>query len=94
MGHRDTNMGLCIWESRVEGSSDYACLSFFRLTWIFFFKCNPADHDLILTEPVCNLPSIQDACDQFIFEDYGFKSYCRVTGADSEVVVMIVVNHS
>jgi len=32
-----------------------------------------------MTEPVCNLPAISDACDQMVFEDYGFSSYCRAT---------------
>ena len=36
----------------------------------------------MLTEPVCNLPAIAEACDQFVFEDYGFQSYTRATGTD------------
>jgi actin-related protein 6 len=43
-------------------------------------QCDPADAALLLSEPVCNLPAIADACDQFVFEDYGFHAYCRATG--------------
>ena len=38
---------------------------------------NPADTHLLLTEPLLNLPNIQDTMHQVIFEEYGFRSaYC------------------
>jgi hypothetical protein len=37
-----------------------------------------------MTEPVCNLPATADACDQMVFEEYGFASYCRATGTAGE----------
>ncbi|KAL1688060.1 actin-domain-containing protein [Schizophyllum commune] len=36
---------------------------------------------LLLTEPYFNLPSLQKTYDEFIFEEYEFKSYCRRTAA-------------
>jgi len=44
-------------------------------------KVNPAEQPLLLTEPVANLPNIQDTINQFVFEDYGFPSYCRASAA-------------
>lgn len=46
-------------------------------------QCNPEEAALVMTEPVCNLPAISDACDQMAFEDYGFAAYCRATGTAS-----------
>lgn len=38
---------------------------------------NPSDTHLLLTEPLLNLPNIQDTMQQVIFEEYGFRSaYC------------------
>jgi len=34
----------------------------------------------VVTEPVLELPNIQDAYDEIIFEDFGFPSYLRKTG--------------
>uniref|UniRef100_D8PXN0 Actin-like protein ARP6 n=1 Tax=Schizophyllum commune (strain H4-8 / FGSC 9210) TaxID=578458 RepID=D8PXN0_SCHCM len=36
---------------------------------------------LLLTEPYFNLPNLQRTYDQFIFEEYEFRSYCRRTPA-------------
>ncbi|KAL1673978.1 actin-domain-containing protein [Schizophyllum commune] len=36
---------------------------------------------LLLTEPYFNLPNLQKTYDEFIFEEYEFKSYCRRTPA-------------
>lgn len=38
---------------------------------------NPPDTHLLLTEPLLNLPNVQDTMHQVIFEEYGFRSaYC------------------
>lgn len=36
----------------------------------------PSEHDLIITEPPFNFPSIMDAMCEVLFEDYGFSSLC------------------
>ncbi|KAL1740987.1 actin-domain-containing protein [Schizophyllum fasciatum] len=42
---------------------------------------NTQQSSLILTEPYFNLPNIQTTYDQFVFEEYEFKSNCRRTPA-------------
>ena len=34
---------------------------------------------MLITEPYFNLPNIQDVYDQFMFEEYEFRSYFRCT---------------
>jgi actin-related protein 6 len=36
-----------------------------------------AETSLLLTEPVFNLPNVQESYDQIVFEEYGFASYAR-----------------
>ncbi|OLL26436.1 Actin-like protein arp6 [Neolecta irregularis DAH-3] len=45
------------------------------------FNIDPTETTLILTEPAHNLPMIQTATDQVIFEEYGFMNYYRALGA-------------
>jgi len=40
---------------------------------------NTADSSLLITEPYFDLPNIQDVYDQFVFEEYEFRSYHRCT---------------
>ncbi|KAH8091034.1 actin-related protein Arp6 [Cristinia sonorae] len=42
---------------------------------------DPPDASLLITEPYFDLPKIQDVYDQFVFEEYEFKSYYRCTPA-------------
>lgn len=42
--------------------------------------CDPSDTRLVLTEQPNSLPALQTHCDQIVFEEYGFASYCRVIG--------------
>jgi actin-related protein len=37
------------------------------------------ESSLLITEPYFNLPNIQDVYDQFVFEEYEFRSYYRCT---------------
>lgn len=39
---------------------------------------DPAETRLLLTEPLNGLPVLQTNCDQMVFEEFGFASYCRV----------------
>ncbi|KAI0688710.1 actin-like protein Arp6 [Cytidiella melzeri] len=41
----------------------------------------PSETSLLLTEPYFNLPNLQDVYDQFIFEEYEYRSYYRCTPA-------------
>ncbi|TKA52518.1 hypothetical protein B0A53_04894 [Rhodotorula sp. CCFEE 5036] len=38
---------------------------------------NPQETNLLLTEPVLNLPNVQEHYDQIVFEEYDFASYLR-----------------
>ncbi|PIL22707.1 hypothetical protein GSI_15400 [Ganoderma sinense ZZ0214-1] len=42
---------------------------------------NTSEASLLITEPYFNLPNIQDVYDQFMFEEYEFRSYFRCTPA-------------
>ncbi|TFK90533.1 actin-like protein Arp6 [Polyporus arcularius HHB13444] len=42
---------------------------------------NTAESSLLITEPYFNLPNVQDIYDQFVFEEYEFRSYFRCTPA-------------
>jgi len=41
---------------------------------------DPSETSLVVTEPVLDLPILQDSYDQIIFEEYEFDSYYRATG--------------
>lgn len=43
-------------------------------------QIEPSETKLFITEPVLNLPNVQDAYDQMLFEEYGFSSYLRCPG--------------
>ncbi|KAK0702874.1 actin family [Apiosordaria backusii] len=43
-------------------------------------KCDPSTTRLVLTEQPNSLPALQTHCDQIVFEEYGFSSYCRGIG--------------
>ncbi|GAA5879632.1 hypothetical protein JCM1840_000593 [Sporobolomyces johnsonii] len=43
-------------------------------------KINPHNTPLVVTEPVFNLPNVQEHYDQIVFEEYEFDSYLRVPG--------------
>ncbi|GJN93358.1 hypothetical protein Rhopal_006411-T1 [Rhodotorula paludigena] len=43
-------------------------------------QASPQDTNLVVTEPVFNLPNVQEHYDQMIFEDYDFASYLRCPG--------------
>ncbi|KAK7934526.1 Actin-like protein arp-6 [Apiospora marii] len=42
--------------------------------------CDPSDTRLVLAEHSNALPVLQANCDQMVFEEYGFASYCRANG--------------
>lgn len=42
-------------------------------------QVDPTDASLLITEPYFNLPKLQEIYDQFVFEEYEFKSYYRCT---------------
>ncbi|XP_063693426.1 actin-related protein 6-like [Bolinopsis microptera] len=44
-------------------------------------KVSPGDTNLIVTEPPLNFTSIQEAWDEVIFEEYGFKSLFRCSAS-------------
>jgi len=44
-------------------------------------RCDPAETRLILSEHAGNLPMLQTNCDQMVFEEFGFASYYRASGA-------------
>ncbi|KAH7020833.1 actin family [Microdochium trichocladiopsis] len=44
-------------------------------------RCDPAETRLILAEHAGNLPILQTNCDQMVFEEFGFMSYYRGSGA-------------
>ncbi|RKP05678.1 actin family [Thamnocephalis sphaerospora] len=55
-----------------------------RLVWERVFSpeglgCEPGHSWLMLTEPCLNLPNVQDAYDQVVFEEFGFDGYSRLT---------------
>ncbi|KAK4119520.1 Actin/actin-like protein [Parathielavia appendiculata] len=43
-------------------------------------KCDPSESRLVLTEQPNALPALQTHCDQMVFEEFGFASYCRTIG--------------
>jgi actin-related protein 6 len=43
-------------------------------------KCDPSETRLVLTEQPNALPALQTHCDQMVFEEFGFASYCRSIG--------------
>ncbi|KAF8228073.1 actin-related protein Arp6 [Tricholoma matsutake] len=45
------------------------------------FGIDTSESSLLITEPYFNLPNLQDVYDQFVFEEYEFKSYHRCTPA-------------
>jgi actin-related protein 6 len=42
--------------------------------------CDPTETGLLLAEAPNALPALQTNCDQMIFEEFGFASYCRASG--------------
>ncbi|KAH9924346.1 actin-like protein Arp6 [Epithele typhae] len=44
-------------------------------------EVNTSESSLLITEPYFNLPNVQDVYDQFVFEEYDFRSYYRCTPA-------------
>jgi actin-related protein 6 len=45
----------------------------------------PSETNLLMTEPFFNLPTIQSAYNQVVFEEFGFKAFCRTTGLAATV---------
>ncbi|KAH6842620.1 actin family [Chaetomium sp. MPI-CAGE-AT-0009] len=43
-------------------------------------RCDPSETRLVLTEQPNALPALQTHCDQMVFEEFGFASYCRGIG--------------
>ena len=43
-------------------------------------RCDPKETGLILTEAPNALPALQNACDQVVFEEFGFARYYRCPG--------------
>ncbi|KAI1321205.1 Actin- protein 6 [Mortierella claussenii] len=41
--------------------------------------CEPQSTNLIISEPILNLPNISTTYDQLVFEEYGFQSYTRMS---------------
>lgn len=44
-------------------------------------RCDPSEARLVLAEQPNALPALQLHCDQMVFEEFGFASYCRVPGS-------------
>ena len=44
-------------------------------------QIDPEHTSLLVTEPVLNLPNVQQNYDQIIFEEFEFQSYLRIPGA-------------
>lgn len=44
-------------------------------------RCDPSETRLVLAEQPNALPALQLHCDQMVFEEFGFASYCRVPGS-------------
>ena len=42
--------------------------------------CDPSETGLLLTEAPNGLSALQTNCDQVVFEEFGFASYCRTIG--------------
>ncbi|KAG0230681.1 Actin- protein 6 [Actinomortierella wolfii] len=42
-------------------------------------ECDPSSTNLILSEPIFNLPNIATTYDQMVFEEYGFQAYTRMS---------------
>ncbi|KAF9978320.1 Actin- protein 6 [Actinomortierella ambigua] len=42
-------------------------------------ECDPMNTNLILSEPIFNLPNIAATYDQIVFEEYGFQAYTRMS---------------
>ncbi|KAK0707713.1 actin family [Lasiosphaeris hirsuta] len=43
-------------------------------------RCDPSETRLVLAEQSNSLPALQLHCDQMVFEEFGFASYCRGNG--------------
>ena len=43
-------------------------------------RCDPSESRLVLAEQPNSLPALQTHCDQMVFEEFGFASYCRGIG--------------
>jgi actin-related protein 6 len=52
-----------------------------RLFGSTFLDITPSEQSLFLTEPACNPESIQNDTNEVVFEEFGFKQYCRRTAA-------------
>lgn len=52
-------------------------------------QITPQETNLLLTEPVMNLPNVQEHYDQIVFEEYDFASYLRCPGAFSVSTLVI-----
>lgn len=52
-----------------------------QLTPCTFAQVDPSSTRLLITEPVLNLPNVQEHYDQMVFEEYEFASYLRCPGA-------------
>ena len=46
-----------------------------------FYQLDPRSTSIAITEPVMNLPNVQEHYDQMIFEEYDFQHYLRCPGA-------------
>ncbi|KAI0858481.1 actin family [Xylaria cubensis] len=64
-------------------------------------RCDPDETRLLLAEPPNALPILQANCDQMIFEEFGFASYCRRPAASlsasthaAELVLLIDSGYS
>jgi hypothetical protein len=50
------------------------------LTLSHVIQINPISTNLVVTEPIFNLPNVQAAYDQILFEEYNFNSVLRCPG--------------
>lgn len=48
-----------------------------------FYQLDPRSTSIAITEPVMNLPNVQEHYDQMIFEEYDFQHYLRCPGAQA-----------
>ncbi|KAK0743060.1 actin family [Schizothecium vesticola] len=53
-------------------------------------RCDPSETRLVLAEQPNALPALQLHCDQMVFEEFGFASYCRVPGHSHTTVTPIL----
>lgn len=83
-------MGPRVWltRPRTEREYDPSSPGLLPSTHELLLQIAPQDTNLLVTEPVFNLPNVQDHYDQIVFEEYEFQSYLRCPGASGGLVAV------